>query len=91
MLTKEDIVETVGASVVLDSLEDLEILFLTIDEVGALEACPRLRRLTLLDNGIKRISNLSPVSLTLTVLCLCDQVSLHNELCDVAKGQWAGP
>mgnify|MGYP005993758519 CR=1 FL=1 len=28
-----------------------------------------------IDNGIKRISNLQPLGMTLTTLCLCDQVS----------------
>lgn len=27
-----------------------------------------------LDNGLRKISNLNPVSLSLQVLCLCDQV-----------------
>jgi len=72
-LQREDIVETVGSAVIIDELEELEILFLTIDEIDNLESCPRLRKLTLLDNGLKKISNLNPVGITLTSLCLCDQ------------------
>lgn len=72
-LSREGIVETVGAHVLLDELEELEILFLSFSEIGSLEHTPRLRRLTLIDNGIRCISNLQPVALTLTSLCLCDQ------------------
>jgi len=57
----------------LDALRELEILFNTFDEIGGLEDCSNLQKLSLLDNGLKRISNLAPVSLTLTTLCICDQ------------------
>lgn len=72
-LTKEDIIETVGTAVALEDLEELEILFLSFREISALEHTPRLRKLTLIDNGISLISNLSRVSISLTSLCLCDQ------------------
>ena len=73
LLSHDDIIETVGTACPLDEMEELEILFLSFTEIGALEHTPRLRKLTLIDNGITRISNLAPVSLTLSVLCLCDQ------------------
>lgn len=72
-LSREDIVETVGAAQALDELEDLEILFLSFSEIASLELTPRLRKLTLIDNGLTSISNLTPVGLTLTTLTLCDQ------------------
>ena len=72
-LSREDIVETVGAAQALDELEDLEILFLSFNEIASLELTPRLRKLTLIDNGLTTISNLTPVGLTLTTLTLCDQ------------------
>jgi len=57
----------------LESLEELEILFTSFEEIGGLDQCSNLRKLSLLDNGLKRISNLTPISITLTSLCLCDQ------------------
>lgn len=74
-----------------ESITDLEILFNSFDEIACLEVCMNLRKLTrklcidfasqthlfsVLDNGLKRISNLQPVSLTLQSLTLCDQVVL---------------
>jgi hypothetical protein len=72
-----------------DHLEDLEILFNGFNEFDSLQGLSKLKRLccnrtmTLkndnysllgIDNGITRISNLEPISLTLTVLNLSDQV-----------------
>eukprot|EP01041_Mallomonas_annulata_P009742 gene9742-20259_t len=71
-LSKEDIIETTGVSD-LQEIETLELLFTTCDEIGSLDECRTLRRLSMLDNGLKRISNLEPVSVTLQSLCLCDQ------------------
>lgn len=50
-----------------------QILFLTCDEISSLGVCRQLKRLSMLDNGLKRISGLAPVSNTLISLCLCDQ------------------
>ena len=57
----------------LETLEDIEILFTSCHEIANLHDCKSLKKLTMLDNGLKKISNLSPVSRTLTSLCLCDQ------------------
>eukprot|EP01031_Cornospumella_fuschlensis_P025536 gene25536-30832_t len=65
-------IETTGLEK-LEELEDLEVLFLTFKEIANLQYCPNLRRLSLIDNGIERISNLQPVSHSLRILCLCDQ------------------
>ena len=40
---------------------------------GALQIFFSLKSLILINNGLKKISNLSPVSATLKHLCLCDQ------------------
>lgn len=71
-LTKEDIFEVTGVSH-LETLIELEILFNSCDEIANLEQCCALQHLIMLDNGLKRISNLSCVGHTLTKLCLCDQ------------------
>lgn len=65
--------ETVGEKVDLVKLEDLEILFSSFDEISGLESLQSLQKLTLIDNGLTKISNLQPVTFTLTSLCLCDQ------------------
>jgi protein phosphatase 1 regulatory subunit 7 len=65
-------IETTGVRA-LETLEEMEILFLSCDEISSLNNCRSLRKLTMLDNGLKLISNLAPVSMTLTSLCLCDQ------------------
>lgn len=57
----------------LRALENLEILFSTYDEIDSLEECCNLKRIAMINNGLKLISNLSPVSTTLISLCLCDQ------------------
>lgn len=73
MLSEKDVIETSGVQA-LEELLDLEVLFLTFEEIGsALARCKHLKRLALLDNGLKTISGLAPVSNTLTQLCLCDQ------------------
>ena len=80
-LTREDIAETTGVSGAhLGALLDLEILFLTCEEIDKLDSLKQLRSLTMLDNGLKRISNLHPVANTLMTLCLCDQniVKMEN-------------
>ena len=41
--------------------------------LGALHNCYSLKSLILINNGLKKISNLMPVSITLKHLCLCDQ------------------
>ena len=77
-------VETTGS----DNLEDLfelEILFLTCDEINSLGECSNLRRLSMIDNGLKKISNLSPVGNTLMSLCLCDQSITAMENLDLPQ------
>ena len=54
-------------------IDELEILFTTIKEIGGLDGLVSLRKLAMLDNGLIRISNLSPVRNTLSKLTLCDQ------------------
>ena len=73
MLRVEDIIECSGISAV-DTIEDLELLFLTCTEIASLDDCRSLKKLSMLDNGLQRISNLKPVGRTLTSLCLCDQL-----------------
>lgn len=65
-------VETTGVEN-LEDLYDLEILFLTCDEINSLGECMNLKRLAMLDNGLKLISNVAVVGRTLVSLCLCDQ------------------
>ena len=72
VLTKEDIIETTGVENIED-LEDLEILFLGISEIGGLHECSSLRRVAMIDNGLLRISGLRPLGYTLLSLTLCDQ------------------
>jgi hypothetical protein len=69
----------------LDTLRELEVLFNTFDEIGGLDDCSNLLKLSLLDNGLKQISNLSPVSLTLTSLCICDQDINRMENLDLPR------
>ncbi|CAM9725922.1 unnamed protein product, partial [Discosporangium mesarthrocarpum] len=57
----------------LEELDELEMIFGGVSQIGGLERCTRLRTLTLIDCGLRRISNLEPVSRTLVKLCLCDQ------------------
>lgn len=71
-LTRDNITEITGQKN-LEQITEIEILFLTIDELGSLDLCHNLKKLTLLDNALQRISNLSPVSMTLTNLTLSDQ------------------
>jgi hypothetical protein len=71
-LTRADIAEVVGLDD-LSSLRELEILFLGVEELGALQHCPHLLRLSLIDNGLKRLSNLTPLGPSLLTLCICDQ------------------
>lgn len=72
ILSKQDIEEVTGLKE-FDNIEDLEILFNNFSEIGSLTGFPRLRRLACIDNSIKCISNLEPVSLTLQILNLSDQ------------------
>jgi hypothetical protein len=61
-LTYDGLVETVGASTSLDSIIDLEILFLTFDEISSSSHqsvfihTPAIERLALIDNGLAKIS-----------------------------------
>ncbi|CAM9713060.1 unnamed protein product [Chrysoparadoxa australica] len=59
----------------LGRLEEIEIIFNTVTEIGhaGLEYCHALRSLSLIDCNLKRISHLQPVSATLVSLCLVDQ------------------
>ncbi|CAM9422855.1 unnamed protein product [Pylaiella littoralis] len=57
----------------LEELEELEVIFGGVSELGGLERCTSLRSLTLIDCGLRRISNLEPVGHSLIKLCLCDQ------------------
>lgn len=91
----------------LETIEELEILFLTFNEIASLEYCNNLKKLTreflhsskfcriifnrntvVLNNGIVRISNLSPVAMTLTSLCICDQVLLDVRLFKSSSPTW---
>ena len=81
-LTKDDIIETTGITQT-DTIEELEILFLTCDEISSLQNCRNLKILSMLDNGLKKISNLIPVSNTLIKLCLCDQLIVKIENLDL--------
>jgi Leucine-rich repeat (LRR) protein len=72
LLSKQDIEEITGFKE-FDNIEDLEILFNNFSEISSLIGFPKLRRFACIDNGIQRISNLEPVSLTLQVLNLSDQ------------------
>jgi protein phosphatase 1 regulatory subunit 7 len=78
----EDLVETVGKDILLESLDDVEILFLTFDEItsrdespnlSAFAHVPNLKRLAMIDNGLKRISGLEPLASSLLTLTICDQ------------------
>ncbi|CAM9430862.1 unnamed protein product [Ectocarpus fasciculatus] len=57
----------------LEDLEELEMIFGAVSEIGGLERCTSLRSLTLIDCGLRRISNLEPVRHSLVKMCLCDQ------------------
>jgi centrosomal protein CEP97 len=81
-LTKDDIIETTGITQT-DTIEELEILFLTCDEISSLQYCRNLKALSMVDNGLKRISNLTPVRNTLIKLCLCDQLIVKIENLDL--------
>jgi Leucine-rich repeat len=56
----------------LGSLEEIEIIFNTVHELGGLERCTSLRSFSLIDSNLQRISHLAPVARTLVRLCLCD-------------------
>ena len=72
-LTQADIISTVGEEVILSNVTNLEILFLSFEEIASLHCLPNLEKLSFIDNGIKTISNLDPVSLKLRSLTICDQ------------------
>ena len=78
-LNYDDLVDCVGPATPLDQLRDLEILFLTFDEITGADApsiflhTPKLERLALLDNKMMNITGLEPISRTLTSLTICDQ------------------
>jgi hypothetical protein len=88
-LTFEGLVETVGTDTPLDEITDLEILFLTFDEItdnvhtrntsqqiqnpSVFSHLPNLKRLALLDNSLKHISGFEAISLSLVNLTICDQ------------------
>eukprot|EP00752_Nemacystus_decipiens_P001844 g1778.t1 len=71
-LSPSIIIATTGQEA-LEELEDLEIIFGAVSELGGLERCTSLRSLTLIDCGLRRISNLEPVGHSLVKMCLCDQ------------------
>ncbi|KDO34407.1 hypothetical protein SPRG_01543 [Saprolegnia parasitica CBS 223.65] len=54
-------------------LVTIEIIFGVFETIGGLDGCVNLCSLTMLNCRLQRISQLSPVSLTLTRLCLSDQ------------------
>jgi outer membrane lipopolysaccharide assembly protein LptE/RlpB len=56
----------------LGSLEEIEIIFNTVHELGGLGRCNSLRSFSLIDSNLQRISHLAPVARTLVRLCLCD-------------------
>ncbi|EQC29384.1 hypothetical protein SDRG_12847 [Saprolegnia diclina VS20] len=71
-LTAEDITLATGET---DHarLVTIEIIFGVFEAIGGLDGCVNLCSLTLLNCRLQRISQLAPVSLTLTRLCLSDQ------------------
>eukprot|EP00903_Cladosiphon_okamuranus_P008058 g7772.t1 len=71
-LSPSIIIATTGQEA-LEELEELEIIFGAVSELGGLERCTSLRSLTLIDCGLRRISNLQPVGHSLVKMCLCDQ------------------
>jgi Leucine-rich repeat len=70
-LTAEQITIATGEQQ-LSSLEEIEIIFNTVQELGGLERCSSLRSFSLIDCNLQKISNLVPVARTLVRLCLCD-------------------
>jgi Leucine-rich repeat len=56
----------------LGALEEIEIIFNTVHELGGLERCSSLRSFSLIDCNLQKISHLAPVARTLVRLCLCD-------------------
>jgi protein phosphatase 1 regulatory subunit 7 len=81
-LSEDDIVATTGEQV-LENIEEIEVLFSNCVEIASLERCRSLRKLAMIDNGLQRISNLKPVGMTLTSLCLCDQMLTRMENLDL--------
>lgn len=71
-LSIEDIIETTGTDN-LKTIEEIEILFLHCDEIDSLQYCTSLKRFSMIDNGLQKISNVSYAKDTLLSLCLCDQ------------------
>ena len=57
----------------MNELSELEILFTSFEEIGGLDATPRLERLCLIDNSLRKVSNIDVISKTLKSLTICDQ------------------
>ena len=74
-LTRQIITDSLKSSTPesVDDTKEVELLFTTFEEIGGLEITPRLERLCLIDNGLRKISNLEVVSRTLRSLTICDQ------------------
>jgi hypothetical protein len=78
-LTEELITSSTGEEN-LELLEEIEIIFSTVHEIGqGLRRCSSLRSLSLINTGLKRVGGggglgFQPVANTLVRLCLCDQL-----------------
>ena len=77
-LTTQALLGLLSDGVNLQTIEEIEIIFNTITDIGdSLSKCVSLRKLTLLDTGLKRISGLEPVAHSLQLLCLTEQKLTH--------------
>lgn len=84
-LCLEDIIEVLGPDVQPSDATDVEILFTTRNEIGkkCFQQLKSLKRFVMIDNTLSKISNLAPVSNTLKILCLCDQLIIKMENLDL--------
>lgn len=74
-LSRETIADSLqfSGSDFMEDVSELELLFTTFEELGGLEETPRLERLCLIDNGLRKVSNMEVISRTLRSLTICDQ------------------
>ena len=73
----EDLLSVIADRKSLDDLEEVEIIFQPISQIGGLDKCRQLRSLSLIFTGLTKISNLEPVASTLLELNLTDQRLTH--------------
>jgi hypothetical protein len=80
-----DIIEVLGPDIPPTEATDVEILFTTRKEIGkkCFQQLKSLQRFVMIDNTLSKISNLSYVSNTLKILCLCDQLIVKMENLDL--------